>query len=85
MLIYLYEPIINTDTLNWHDYDGYTKITAPSLNVNSMDEDESKRIIVHKTLSQSCSENKAKLKIASSMKLYRRTIPQRWTYYVQQR
>ena len=30
-------------------------MTAPSSNVYSTDEDESKRIIVHKTLSQNCS------------------------------
>ena len=37
-------------------------MTAPSLNVYSMDEDESKRIIVHKDLSQSCSTNDDELK-----------------------
>ena len=44
--------MMRADTLNWHDYGGYTKITALSSNVYSIDEDESKRIIVHKTLSQ---------------------------------
>ena len=43
--------MIRYDILNWHDYGGYTKMTAPSSNVNSTDEDVSKRIIVHKTLS----------------------------------
>ena len=39
--------MMKSDTLNWYDYVGYTKITALSSNVNSTDEDESKRIIVH--------------------------------------
>ena len=41
-----------SDTLNWNDYGGYTKMTDPSSNVNSTDKDKSKRIIVHKSLSQ---------------------------------
>ena len=52
-----------SDTLNWHDYDGFTEITAPSSNVYSADEDESKRIIVHKTLLQNCSAGESELKI----------------------
>ena len=48
-----------SDTLNWNNYGGYTKITAPSSNVNSIDEDESKLIIV---LLQNCSANKYKSK-----------------------
>ena len=39
-----------SDKLNRHDHGGYTEMTAPSLNVNVTDEDESKEIIVHKTL-----------------------------------
>ena len=50
--------MMRSDTLNRHDYGGYTKTTAPSSNVNSTDEDESKRIILHKTLSQNFSANK---------------------------
>ena len=46
------------NTLNWHNYGGYTKMTAPCSNVYSMDEDKSKRIIVHKTLLHNCSANK---------------------------
>ena len=38
--------------LNWHDHGSYTKITAPSLNINGMDKDESICIIVHKSLSE---------------------------------
>ena len=47
-----------SDTLNWHDYGGYTKMTDPCSNVYSMNEDESKRIIIHETLSQNFSANK---------------------------
>ena len=54
--------MMRSDTLNWHDYGGYTEMTAPSSNINSTDEDKSKRIIVHKTLSQNCSVNKEKSK-----------------------
>ena len=49
--------MMRADTLNWHDYGGYMEITDPSSNVNSTDKDESKCIIVHKTLSQNCSAN----------------------------
>ena len=49
---------MRADTLNWHDYDGYTEITTPFSNVYSTDEDEWKRIIVHETLSHNCSANK---------------------------
>ena len=37
-------------------------MTAPSLNINDTDEDESKRIIVHKTLSENCSTDVSKSK-----------------------
>ena len=47
--------MMRSDTRNWHNYGGYTEMTAPSLNVNATDEDESKRIIVHKTLSENSS------------------------------
>ena len=51
-----------SNTLNWHDYGGYTEMTAPYLNVNAMDEDKSKCIIVREGLSQSCSTNKRESK-----------------------
>ena len=54
--------MMRSDTLNWHDYGGYTEITAPSSNVNSTDEEISKRIIMHKTLLQNFSTNKDKSK-----------------------
>ena len=45
------------DKLNRHDQDSYTEMTAPSSNANVMDEDESKEIIVHKTLSENNSKD----------------------------
>ena len=45
------------NNLNWHDHGGYTEMTAPSLNVNAMDKDESKLIIVHGMLLDNCSTN----------------------------
>ena len=50
------------DNLNWCDHGGYTKMAAPSLNVNPTDEDKSKRIIVHDTLSWNCSTDKSESK-----------------------
>ena len=50
--------MMRTDTLNWHEYGGYTKMTALSLTGNATDKDESKGIIVHETLSQNSSANK---------------------------
>ena len=47
--------MMRSDTLNWHNYGRYTEITDPSANIYSTDEDQSKRIIMHKGLSQSCS------------------------------
>ena len=29
-----------SDNLNWHDHGGYTKMNAPSLNINVTDKDE---------------------------------------------
>ena len=52
--------MMRANTLNWHDYGGYTEIISPSLNVYSTDKDESKCIIVNETLSQNCSANKDK-------------------------
>ena len=42
--------MMRSEDLNWYDHSGYTEITAPSLNVNITDEDESKQIIVRETL-----------------------------------
>ena len=38
------------NNLNFQNHGSYTEMTDPSLNVNTMDEDESKRIIVHEGL-----------------------------------
>ena len=51
-----------SDNLNWHDYGGYTEMTDPYLNANVTDEDESKRIIMHKSLSENCSTDVSKSK-----------------------
>ena len=60
--------MMRADALNWHDYGSYTKMTDPSSDIYSTDEDESKRIILHKTLSQNCSASKANQNKASSKK-----------------
>ena len=49
--------IMISNNLNWHDYGRYTEMTSLSSNVYSTGEDESKRILVHKGLSWSCSTN----------------------------
>ena len=43
--------MMRSNNLNWRNHGGYTEITALFLNVNATDEDESKRIIVHRGLS----------------------------------
>ena len=54
--------MMRSNTLNWHNYGGYTEITDPYSNVNVTDKDKSKRIIVHEGLSQSCSTNEGESK-----------------------
>ena len=49
--------MMRSDTLNWHNYGGYTEMTAPSSDIYFTEEDESKRIIMQEGLSQSCSKN----------------------------
>ena len=44
-----------SDNLNWYDNVSYTEKTDLSSNVNVTDEDESKQIIVHETLSENIS------------------------------
>ena len=48
--------MMRSDEHNRHVYGSYTEETSPSLNVNVMNEDEAKEIIVHGNLS----ENKSK-------------------------
>ena len=43
------------DNLNWYYHGSYTEMTAPSSNVNVTENDESKEIIVHETLSENSS------------------------------
>ena len=54
--------MMRSDNLNWNDHGVYTKMTDLSLNVNVTDEDESKRIIVYKSLLDTCSTDVSKLK-----------------------
>ena len=54
--------MIISDDLNWYDHGGYTKMTAPYLNVNITNKGESKRSIVNEKLLQSCSTNENKSK-----------------------
>ena len=49
--------MMRSDKLNQHNHGSYTEMTAPSLNVNVTDEDESKEIIVHKTLLENNSKD----------------------------
>ena len=67
--------MMRSKTLNWHNYGGYMEMTALTLNVYSTDEDESKRIIVHKTLSQNFSENKEK----SKQSIFSKTLSQNYS------
>ena len=49
--------MMRSDELNWHVHGSYAEKTDPSSNVNVTDEDESKEITVHKTLSQNKSKD----------------------------
>ena len=53
--------MMRSDALNSYVYPVRTEMTAPPLHVCSTDKDESKGIIVHKTLSQSCSTEEDEL------------------------
>ena len=53
--------MMRSDTLNCHNYGGYTEMNALSSKVYFMDEEESKHIIVHETLSQNFSADVEKL------------------------
>ena len=48
--------MMRSNKLNKHDHGSYIEMTAPSSNVNVTDEDESKEIIVHETLSENNSK-----------------------------
>ena len=64
--------MMRSDQLNRHVHGSYTTNTAPSSNVNVTDEDESKEIIVHKTLS----ENKSKDVSKSECNIVHKTLSQ---------
>ena len=49
-----------SDNLNWYDHGCYTEMTDPFSNVNVTYKDESKEIIVHKTLSENSSTDVSK-------------------------
>ena len=61
-----------SDEQNRHVHVRYAEETAPSSNVNVTDEDESKEIIVHKTLS----ENKSKDVSESECNIVHKTLSQ---------
>ena len=46
---------MRSDEHNWQVHGSYAEETDPSLNVNVTDQDESKEIIVHETLSENLS------------------------------
>ena len=54
--------MMRSNNLNWHDHGGYKEKTVPSLNVIATYEEESKHIIVHEGLSESCSTNERESK-----------------------
>ena len=54
--------MMRSDNFNWYDRGGYTEMTAPSSNIKVTNEGKSKRSIVNKKLSQSCSTNEKKSK-----------------------
>ena len=49
--------MMRSDELNRHIHGSYVEKTAPSSNVNVTDRDESKEIIVHRTLSDNQSKD----------------------------
>ena len=49
--------MMRSDKINRHNHGGYTEITAPYSNLNVMDKDESKEVIVHETLSENNSKD----------------------------
>ena len=52
--------MMRSDQLNRHNHGSYEEKTSPSSNVNVTDEDESKEIIVHETLSVNQSKDVSK-------------------------
>ena len=54
--------VMRSDNLNWYNHGGYMKMTALYLNVNVMNESESKCSILSEKLLHICSTNKNKSK-----------------------
>ena len=65
--------MMRSDEHNRHVHGSYIEETASSSNVNVTDEDESKEIIVHETLS----ENKSKEVSESEWKILHKTLSQK--------
>ena len=68
------------DEHNRNVYSSYAEETAPSSNVNATDEDESKEIIVHETLSDNQSKDVSESECNIVHKIYHRKIPK--TYQI---
>ena len=52
--------MMTSDEQNWHVHGSYAEETAPSLNINVTDKDESTEIIVNETLSENQSKDVSK-------------------------
>ena len=64
--------MMKSDQLNWHDHGSYEENTSLSSNINVIDKDKSKEIIVHEILS----ENKSKDVSKSEFKFFHKTLLQ---------
>ena len=71
--------MMRADTLNWNNYGGYMEMTALSSKDYSTGENESNRIIMHKTLSQNCSVNEDK----SQQSIIKKTLSQNYSAKVE--
>ena len=65
--------MMRSDQLNQHVHGNYTGNTDPSSNVNVTDEDESKEIVVHKTVSENQSKDVSK----SECNIFQETLLQK--------
>ena len=65
--------MMRSDQLNQHVHGNYTGNTDPSSNVNVTDEDESKEIVVHKTVSENQSKDVSK----SECNIFHETLSQK--------
>ena len=52
--------MMRSDQLNWYNRSSYAEKTVSSSNINVTDKDESKEIIVHRTLSENQSKDVSK-------------------------